>query len=102
MVCERGEEDSKNDGHRLQEARSEHQGQDLCLVANFGEADHHGRYEEDFHGDATGVGREMNLGTVPSARPGCRGPMPKVSPILSAACAMAEAKCVDANPATPF
>jgi hypothetical protein len=26
--------------------------------------------------------------------------MPKVSPILSVACAMAKAKCVDADPAT--
>jgi glutathione S-transferase len=32
--------------------------------------------------DAMGVGREANLGTAPSARPGCREPMPKVSPNL--------------------
>jgi len=47
----------------------------------------------------SGVGRDMNLGTDPSARPGCREPMPKVSPNFSIACAMAEAKCVDAGPA---
>jgi hypothetical protein len=89
MVCERGEENSKNDRHRALKARGEHQGQDLRFVADFREADNRSRDEESFHRNAAGAGREMNLGTAPSARPGCRRPMPKVSPILSVACAMA-------------
>jgi hypothetical protein len=43
----------------------------------------------------------MHFGTAPAARPGHREPMPKVSPNLPVVCAMAEAKCVDANPASP-
>src|SRR6202023_710252 len=100
MVCERGEEDPEDDRHRALKARREHQGQDLRLVADLREADYRTRDEESFHRNAAGGGREMNLGTAPSARPGCRRPMPKVSPILSVACAMAKAKCVDTDPAT--
>jgi hypothetical protein len=34
----------------------------------------------------------MNLGMAPSAQPGCREPMPKVSPNRWVACAMAESQ----------
>jgi hypothetical protein len=42
----------------------------------------------------------MRFGTASATRPGYREPMPKVSPNLPVACAMAEAKYVDANPAS--
>jgi hypothetical protein len=47
---------------------------------------------------APGVGREINLGMALPARPGCREPMPKVSPVRPDARAMAKAKHVDAGP----
>ena len=82
MIGGSRKEDPKNDRHGVLKACGEHQRQDLRLIANLGETDDHGRYEEGFHADAIGVGREINLGTAPSARPGCREPMPKVSPSL--------------------
>src|ERR1700730_3374884 len=51
MVCERGKQDPEDDRHRALKARCEHQGQDLRLVADFGETDNQGRYQEGFHGD---------------------------------------------------
>ena len=47
---------------------------------DLGEAHDHGRHKEGFHKSAIGVGREINFGMAPSARPRCREPMPKVSP----------------------
>ena len=99
MVGYRSKEDPKNHRQWAPETRSKHQRQDLGLIADLGQADDHGRKEERFHAGAIGVGREIYLGTDPSAQPGCRRPMPKVSPNLSIASAMAEAKCVDAGPA---
>jgi len=100
MVCERSKKDPEDDRHWALKARREHHGQDLRFVADLGDADNRSRDQESFHRDAKGAGREINLGTAPSAPSGCRRPMPKVSPILSVACAMAKAKCVDADPAT--
>ena len=72
MVRECGEEDAEDDWQRALEARRQHQGQNLSFVTDLGEADEHGRDKERFHGDAIGVGRDVNLGTDPSAQPGCR------------------------------
>lgn len=56
MVGECREENAKDDRQRAQEARREHQGQNLGFVADLGEADHHGRDEERFHEGAIGSG----------------------------------------------
>jgi len=77
MVSDGSEQDPEDDRHRTQEARGEHQGEDVPLVADLGEADHDGRHEKSLHRSAVGVGREMNLGTAPSAQPGYGEPMPK-------------------------
>src|SRR6516165_11294749 len=66
MVGDGGEKDPENDGHRAQEARGEHQREDLRLVADLGEANNNGRHEESFHKSAVRVGREISLGTAPS------------------------------------
>jgi hypothetical protein len=83
MVRECGEEDAEDDWQRALEARRQHQGQNLSFVTDLGEADEHGRDKERFHGDAIGVGRDVNLGTDPPPNPGAGEPMPKVSPNLS-------------------
>jgi len=51
-----GEQDPENDQHRAQEARGEHQGKDLRLVANLGETNDDGRHEESFHEVPLGSG----------------------------------------------
>src|SRR6516225_7595289 len=101
MVGDGGEEDPENDRHRAQEARSEHQGEDLRLVADLGETDDYGRHKESFHNSAVEVGREMSLGMAPSARPGLQGAdanglaKPVGSPVP-----WPKAKHVDTGPAT--
>jgi hypothetical protein len=57
MVSDGGEKDPEDDRHRPQEARGKHQGKDLGLVSDLGEADDHGGQEESFHKSAVGVGR---------------------------------------------
>jgi len=68
VVGHGGEQDPENDRHRAQKTRCQHQGEDLCLVADFGETNDEGRYEESFHRSAVGIGREMNPSATFSAR----------------------------------
>ena len=56
VVGDGGEQDPENDRRRAQEARGEHQGEDLRLVADLGEADDDGRHEEGFHRVLSGSG----------------------------------------------
>src|SRR6516225_10703610 len=57
MVSDGSEQDPEDDRHRTQEARGDHQGEDVPLVADLGEADHDGRHEKSLHRSAVEVGR---------------------------------------------
>jgi hypothetical protein len=54
MIGERREKDAGQDRHRPLKACDEHKRKDLGLVADLGDADHHGRDEERFHRPASG------------------------------------------------
>jgi hypothetical protein len=49
MVGKGSKQDAEDDWQRAPKARGEHQRQNLSLVADLGQADHHCRDEERFH-----------------------------------------------------
>src|SRR5215831_9105357 len=99
MIGDGGEKDPEDDRYRTQKARCEHQRENLCLVADLGEADHQARNKESFHRSAVGVGRDMSLGMASSPDPGAGSRCQRSRQTDGAACTMAEAKYVDTGPA---
>src|SRR3546814_8891718 len=77
--------------HRRPVARPQDQGEKLRLVADLGDRDDAGGNEEGLHGtepNCRGGRAETRMARRPPPDPGCKPPMPKVSPSPAAARAM--------------
>jgi hypothetical protein len=100
VIGSRSEQDAEQDWHGPMKAGGGYHGENLRLVADLGEADDHGRDEEGFHGmPPLGQARDETLAPAPSPDPGAGNRCQRSRQTFWAACAMAEAKCVDADPA---